>query len=164
MQKVACEANAIKKLSEIILKAKPAQNLSVTADDVSANQADRLKEVVKFLIIINARPHFRPLPPSPCLRMIIENKSSKLALSRPSSLQCPLLYLESELLPASVHEAFQEASAFSVRTSSMLGSPFLCFVYSRTTAWRSKLPQRVQSAIFSSNFHRCEKPSSNKER
>jgi hypothetical protein len=59
MQKVACEANAIKKLSEIILKAKPAQNLSVTADDVSAHQADRLKEVVKFLIITDARPRFQ---------------------------------------------------------------------------------------------------------
>jgi hypothetical protein len=119
MQKVACEANAIKKLSEIILKAKPVQNLSVTADDVSAHQADRLKEVVHFLVFINTRPRFQLLPPSPCLRMIIENKSSRLALSRPSSLQCHLLYREYELPPVSVHEAFQEVSAFSVRILSM---------------------------------------------
>ena len=42
MQKVACEANAIKKLSEIILKAK--SSLSDTPDSYSTHHADKLKE------------------------------------------------------------------------------------------------------------------------
>ena len=49
MQKVACEAHAIKKLSEIILKSKPAQNLPGSVDEVSSHEADRLKEASWFV-------------------------------------------------------------------------------------------------------------------
>jgi hypothetical protein len=44
MQKVACEANAIKKLSEIILKAKSPPTQS-SHDEYSIYHADKLKEV-----------------------------------------------------------------------------------------------------------------------
>jgi len=44
MQKIACEANAIKKLSEIILKTKSPSPGS-TQDTYTAHHADKLKEV-----------------------------------------------------------------------------------------------------------------------
>ena len=45
MQKVACDANAIKKLSEIILKTKSPIPNSSKYDEFSNNHADKLKEV-----------------------------------------------------------------------------------------------------------------------
>jgi hypothetical protein len=44
MQKVACDANAIKKLSEIILKTK-SPPASARHEDFSTHHADKLKEV-----------------------------------------------------------------------------------------------------------------------
>ena len=52
MQKVACDANAIKKLSEIILKAKSPPTSS-RHDDYSTHHADKLKEVRTFQYIAN---------------------------------------------------------------------------------------------------------------
>ena len=46
---MACEANAIKKLSEIILKSKTAQILPRSVDEVSSHQADMLKEARMFI-------------------------------------------------------------------------------------------------------------------
>ena len=46
---MACEANAIKKLSEIILKSKTAQILPGSIDEVSSHQADMLKEARMFI-------------------------------------------------------------------------------------------------------------------
>jgi len=45
MQKVACDANAIKKLSEIILKAKSPPTSSSRHGEISTQQSDKLKEV-----------------------------------------------------------------------------------------------------------------------
>lgn len=53
MQKVACEANAIKKLSEIILKAK-SPPISSRHDEYSTHHADKLKEVRGFQYFANA--------------------------------------------------------------------------------------------------------------
>jgi hypothetical protein len=50
MQKVACDANAIKKLSEIILKAKSPLMHSTRSDEFSAHHADKLKEVTGLTI------------------------------------------------------------------------------------------------------------------
>lgn len=49
MQKVACDANAIKKLSEIILKAKSPPLSSSRAEEFSTHHADKLKEVITQL-------------------------------------------------------------------------------------------------------------------
>jgi hypothetical protein len=46
MQKVACDANAIKKLSEIILRTKFPPSSSVKYDEFSTHHADKLKEVL----------------------------------------------------------------------------------------------------------------------
>ena len=45
MQKAACDANAIKKLSEIILKGKSPPTTSSRHGEISAQQSDKLKEV-----------------------------------------------------------------------------------------------------------------------
>lgn len=45
MQKVACDANAIKKLSEIILKTRFPPPNSSKYDEYSTHHADKLKEV-----------------------------------------------------------------------------------------------------------------------
>jgi hypothetical protein len=45
MQKVACDANAIKKLSEIILITKFPPSNSSKYDEYSTHHADKLKEV-----------------------------------------------------------------------------------------------------------------------
>jgi hypothetical protein len=52
MQKVACDANAIKKLSEIILKTKSPPT-SARHEDLSTHHADKLKEVRNYVVLAN---------------------------------------------------------------------------------------------------------------